>query len=168
MALFVILSGWLGDNWRNREAGCDAVPNDDHYRKLERLYASAPINEYFKPTMQVSDGSAEIVIPIQQKFHHAAHAVHGSVYFKALDDAAFFAANSVVEDVFVLTVSFNIYLIRPISHGELKAIGQLTHRSRRLFIAEARLIDQSDREIARGSGSFMKSNIPLTPDVGYQ
>ena len=61
--------------------GCDTVPNDDHYRKLERMYASAPINEYFSPTMQVSEGSTEIVIPIQPKFFHAAHAVHGSVYF---------------------------------------------------------------------------------------
>ena len=40
--------------------------------------------------------------------------------------------------------------------------------SARLFIAEARLVDQTDREIARGSGTFMKSNIPLSPDVGYQ
>jgi uncharacterized protein (TIGR00369 family) len=144
------------------------VPSDDHYRKLERLYASAPINEYFGPTMQVSEGAAEIVIPLQPKFFHAAHAVHGSVYFKALDDAAFFAVNSVVDDVFVLTVSFIIYLIRPISQGELKAVGQLTHRSRRLYIAEARLVDQEDRDIARGSGTFMKSNIPLSPEVGYQ
>ncbi len=144
------------------------MPNDEHHRKLERLYATAPINEYFGPTMQVSEGATEIVIPIQPKFFHAAHAVHGSVYFKALDDAAFFAVNSVVDDVFVLTVSFNIYLIRPISLGELKAVGQLTHRSRRLYIAEARLVDQEQRDIARGSGTFMKSNIPLSPEVGYQ
>ena len=39
---------------------------------------------------------------------HAAGAVHGSYYFKVLDDACYFAANSLVSDVFVLTVSFVI------------------------------------------------------------
>jgi acyl-coenzyme A thioesterase PaaI-like protein len=43
--------------------------------------------------------SSGVVLP----HHHSIHAVHGSVYFKALDDAAFFAVNSLVEDVFVLT-----------------------------------------------------------------
>jgi acyl-coenzyme A thioesterase PaaI-like protein len=49
------------------------------------------------------------------------------LYFKLLDDAAFFAVNSVVRDVFVLTVSFNIYLTRPVSAGELKASGRAAH-----------------------------------------
>ena len=81
------------------------------------------------PTMCVDEGYAEVVIPVRQDFFHAAGAAHGAVYFKALDDAAFFAVNSLVNDVFVLTVSFNIYLTRPISQGEMKAVGQVIHRS---------------------------------------
>ena len=34
---------------------------------------------------------------------HAAGAGHGTIYFKMLDDAAFYAANSMVEEQFVLT-----------------------------------------------------------------
>ncbi len=49
--------------------------------------------------------------------HHAGGAVHGANYFKAMDDAAFFAANSLVDDVFVLTVSFNVYFLRPHHRG---------------------------------------------------
>jgi acyl-coenzyme A thioesterase PaaI-like protein len=80
--------------------------NEEHYRTLEKMYASAPCNGYYAPEIHVSHGNAEVVIPVQPKFFHAAGATHGSVYFKALDDAAFFAVSSLVTDVFALTVSF--------------------------------------------------------------
>jgi acyl-coenzyme A thioesterase PaaI-like protein len=73
-----------------------------------------------------------------------------------------------VDDVFVLTVSFNLYLTRPISEGEMKATGRVVHRSRRFFVAESALVDSDGREIARGSGTFMPSNIQLSPEVGYE
>lgn len=133
------------------------------------MYASAPINEYFAPRLQIVDaGVAELRLTIRPDFHHAAHAAHGAVYFKALDDATFFAANSLVEDVFVLTVSFNLYLVRPISEGEVVATGRVVSRSKRLTIAEGMLVDDRGREIARGSGAFMPSTRPLAADIGYR
>ncbi len=144
------------------------MTQDEHYRKLEQMYASAAVNEYYAPKMRVSEGRAEVIIPVRPDFFHAAGAVHGSVYFKALDDAAFFAVNSLIDDVFVLTVSFNLYLTRPISEGEMKATGRVVHRSQRLLVAEAELVDADGREIARGSGTFVRSTIPLSPELGYR
>ena len=144
-----------------------ALSDDEHYRKLERMYASAPINDYFRPVMQVSEGRAVISMKVRRDFFHAANSVHGAIYFKALDDAAFFAVNSLVPDRFVLTVSLNAYLIRPISEGEVRAVGQVVHRSRRLFVAESQLFDSAGSESARGSGTFVPSSIPLSPQVGY-
>ena len=144
-----------------------ALSDDEHYRKLERMYASAPINDFFRPVMQVSKGRAVITMKVRRDFYHAANAVHGALYFKALDDAAFFAVNSLVPDRFVLTVSLNAYLTRPISEGEVRAVGQVVHRSRRLFVAESQLFDSAGKEIARGSGTFVPSDIPLSPQIGY-
>lgn len=144
------------------------MSKEEHYRKLERMYASAPINEHYSPTAHISDGRAEITIPVRPHLFHAAGAVHGAVYFKLLDDAAFFAANSLVDDVFVLTVSFNVYFTRPISEGEMKATGRVVHRSRRLLIAEAELADSTGREIGRGSGTFMRGNSALASVPGYE
>jgi len=132
------------------------------------MYASAPLNAHYKPTMHISDGRAEVTIPVRRELFHAANAVHGELYFKCLDDATFFAVNSLVDDVFVLTVSFNLYLTRPISEGEMRATGRVVYRSRQLFVAEAELMDQDGREIGRGSGTFMRSAIRLSPDIGYQ
>jgi acyl-coenzyme A thioesterase PaaI-like protein len=69
--------------------------------------------------------------------------------------------------VFVLTVSYTIYLTRPVSDGEIRAVGRVVHRSRNLFIAEAELVDHAGRQVGRGSGSFTRSTTPLSPDVGY-
>jgi len=142
--------------------------DNEHYGRLERMYMSAACNEYYDPKLTVSKGAAEIVIPVQEKFFHAAGATHGAVYFKALDDAAFFACNSVVHDFLVLTVTFNVYLIRPVSSGQMKSVGRVVHASRNLMIAESELLDSKGREIARGNGTFVKSKIRLSPDVGYE
>ena len=144
------------------------MSNAEHFRKLERMYASAPTNEYYAPKLHIGEGRAELTIPVRPDFFHVAGAVHGAVYFKALDDSAFFAVNSLVEDVFVLTVSFNVYLTRPISSGEIKAIGRVVHHTRRLCVAESQAFDSEGNEIARGSGMFMRSAIPLTPEIGYK
>jgi uncharacterized protein (TIGR00369 family) len=139
----------------------------DHYRRLERMYAVAPINRFFEPVLHVTEGRAEISVPVKPEFFHAARAIHGSVYFKALDDAAFFAANSLVTDVFVLTVSFNLHIVRPVSAGELRAVGTVVHRSRNLILADAVAHDSAGRQVARGTGTFMPSRIALSSDIGY-
>lgn len=142
--------------------------NDAHYRKLERLYASAPINRLYEPKLTIAQGRAELVMPVKPEFFHAANAVHGSVYFKALDDAAFFAANSLVEDVFVLTASFTIYLLRPVAQGTMTAKGEVVHETKSSLVAESVLVDAEGRQIARGSGTFVRSKLRLTPDIGYE
>jgi uncharacterized protein (TIGR00369 family) len=142
--------------------------NEEHYRALEKMYASAPCNVYYAPTIHISHGAAELVIPIQEKFFHSGGTAHGSVYFKALDDAAFFAVSSLVTDMFVLTASFTLHILRPISQGEMRARGGVVFSSAHLFVAESTLSDSRGREIARGSGNFIKSKIKLSLETGYQ
>jgi hypothetical protein len=64
------------------------------------------------------------------------HSVHSLAYFETLDDAAFFAVNSLA--VFVLTASFNIHLLRPVASGDSKAIGHVVQASKNMFILEER------------------------------
>jgi uncharacterized protein (TIGR00369 family) len=144
------------------------MSNEEHYRKLERMYLSAPVNEYYAPEIRISEGQAQVSIPVRRDFFHAADAVHGAVYFKLLDDSSFFAANSLVDDVFVLTVSYNVYFTRPVSEGMMKATAKVVQASRRLIIAESVVVDSEEREIARGSGTFMRSMIKLTEEIGYK
>ena len=142
--------------------------NEEHYRRLERMYHKVPINQFFQPRATIGEGWAELEMQIRQDFYHAAGAVHGSCYFKVLDDTAFFAANSLVEDVFLLTLSFNLYFERPVSEGKLFCRGDVIMSTKNHFIAESKLFDQDGNEIARGSGNFTRSRIKLNPQIGYQ
>jgi uncharacterized protein (TIGR00369 family) len=141
----------------------------DHYKKLERMYLSARVNKqlYNGITIKVSNEKAELSLPIDQKFYHAANAIHGSVYFKMLDDAAFFAVNSIVHDVFVYTVLFNVQLLRPVSAGIIRSVGELKFKSTNLFIADSGLFDENDKLVGRGTGNFMRSKIILSEEIGY-
>ena len=137
-----------------------------HFRSLEAMYVNAPVNAYFRPSITVSEGEAVVRMALRSDMHHAAHAAHGAIYFKMLDDAAFFATQSIVTDVFVLTVSFNVYLLAPVTDGEMVATGKVVHRSKRLIVAESS-IEVEGKVVARGSGSFMRSATPLDEKVGY-
>lgn len=139
----------------------------DHFRRLENMYLGAANNQYYRPSIHVEKGAAEIRIEIDPKFFHAADAVHGSVYFKAMDDAAYFAANSLVGDVFVLTASFNIHLLRPVTEGALTARGTVVSATVNLLVADAELTDDRGRLVGTGTGSFMRSKMPLKTVSGY-
>lgn len=141
-----------------------------HYTKLEHMYSTAPINQqvYKGIKLTVKAERAELTLLVDSNYFHAANAVHGSVYFKMLDDAAFFAVNSIVPDVFVYTVSFNTQLLRPITLGTIKAVGELKFKSQNLFIADAVLYDEAGKIVGRGSGNFMKSKVPLSKEIGYK
>ncbi|MCW8890138.1 MAG: PaaI family thioesterase [Sedimenticola sp.] len=138
-----------------------------HYKALERMYLAAPINQLYLPTITVAKGEAEISIELQSSYHHAAGAVHGSVYFKMLDDAAFFAANSLEPDCFVLTSSFTTYLIRPVSKGVMRSVGSVVSQTKNQFIAESVAYDFRGKEIARGNGIFVKGKLPFREAMGY-
>lgn len=141
----------------------------EHYSKLERMYLNTNINTkiFDTVTAEISEGKCIISLDISDKYYHALGAIHGAVYFKLLDDACFFAVNSVVPDVFVLTTSFNIHITKPVNTGKITAVGKIKFQSKNIFIAEASLFNETGQEIAFGTGDFTKSKIELTEKIGY-
>ncbi|URW75266.1 PaaI family thioesterase [Sphingomonas donggukensis] len=139
-----------------------------HFRALESLYAAAPVNGLFESRLTIVEaGRARIDFTLDERHFHAAGAVHGTAYFKMLDDAAFYAANSLVTDRFLLTTAFNLFFTRPLGPGPVVAEGRWVSGQRRVFVAEARIIDASGEEAARGTGTFMRSRIGLASLPGY-
>ncbi len=143
------------------------MSKDPHFAALERMYLAAPINEIFRPRIDVSDSEATIEIEVSERLFHAAEALHGSVYFKMLDDAAFFAANSLEREVFVLTSSFTTYFTRPISSGTLRSVGRVVNQTKSQFLSEAVAYDSEGNEVGRGSGVFVRGKFPLSEARGY-
>jgi uncharacterized protein (TIGR00369 family) len=144
------------------------MSDEIHYRKLENMYHGAACNEFYTPTLTISEGKAEVVIPIKPAHLQGLGVTHGMVYFKAMDDASYFAAASLVKDEGLLTSSYTVYFLRPISQGQMRSVGKVVNHSRSQLIAEAVVYDDQDRQIARGSGVFAKSKIPYTAEIGYR
>ena len=140
-----------------------------HLRALEALYRSAPVNALFDSRLTLpAAGRTEIVFTVVPGLFHAAGAAHGTLYFKMLDDAAFYAANSVVSDRFLLTTAFNIHFTKPLKAGAARAEGRWISGRRRVFVAEARIVDADGEECARGTGTFLRSHIALAGLDGYR
>ena len=139
-----------------------------HWRALESLYGSAPINNLFSSRLTIAgEGISRIEFEVGRQTYHAAGAAHGTIYFKMLDDAAFYAANTLVTDRFLLTTSFNLHFSRPVREGRVVAEGRWVSGRRRVLVAEARLVDGEGEEIGRGTGTFMRSRIALSSLEGY-
>lgn len=140
-----------------------------HYRALEALYASAPVNALFESRLSIiGEGRSRIEFNVDDRLHHAAGAAHGTIYFKMLDDAAFYAANTLLSDRFLLTTAFNLHFTAPVITGPVIAEGRWVSGRRRVFVAEARLVKADGEEIGRGTGTFMRSHIPLSTLPGYR
>ena len=116
----------------------------------------------------IEEGFARIRFVVDEMQFHAADAAHGTIYFKMLDDAAFYACNSLVTDRFLLTTAFNLNFTKPLREGPIVAEGRWVSGRRRVFVGEARLIDGSGEEAARGTGTFMRSHIALSSLAGYR
>lgn len=151
------------------ESGTAIQGADAHYRALESLYASAPVNTLFESRLEImGSGTSRIHFTVDRRQFHAAGAAHGTIYFKMLDDAAFYAANTLVTDRFLLTTQFNLLFTRPLGEGPVVAEGRWINGQRRVLIADARLIDATGEEVARGTGTFMRSRIALATLPGYR
>ncbi|MEA3043042.1 MAG: hypothetical protein QOH47_880 [Sphingomonadales bacterium] len=140
-----------------------------HFRALESLYRHAAINRLFDSEIELPEpGFARIRFEVKPETDHAAGAAHGTLYFKMMDDAAFYACNSMVSDRFLLTTAFNLVFTRPLKPGLAIAEGRWISGRRRVFVGEARLLLPDGEEAARGTGTFMRSHIPLSGLPGYR
>ena len=148
-----------------RPAGGEAA----HFRALESLYRRAAINRLFESEIEIAEpGLARIRFEVGPATDHAAGAAHGTLYFKMMDDAAFYACNSLVSDRFLLTTAFNLVFTSPLRAGRAVAEGRWVSGRRRVFVGEARLLMADGEEAARGTGTFMRSHIALSGLDGYR
>lgn len=139
-----------------------------HLRALEALYDSAPVNAHYESRIHLAEaGLSRIEFTVSKAHFHAAGAAHGGLYFKMLDDAAFYAANGMVSDRFLLTTAFNLHFTRPMKEGRAVAEGRWISGKRRVLVADARILDAEGEECGRGTGTFMRSHIALSGLDGY-
>lgn len=138
------------------------MTDSQHFRFLENIYLQAPIVKTLYPGSSIHIGRGEAVIecPAEPQYFHAADHLHGAVYFRMLDDAAYFAAGSLETTYFLLTAEFTIKFLRPVRGGLLKAEGRIIENDDpgRHVYAEALLYTGEGKIAAKGRGRFARSH----------
>ena len=134
----------------------------DHYDFLVRLFHSAPINQniFTGSELTLSDGEARYQLEVKPDYFHGAEAMHGAVYFKMLDDAAYFACATLVNDYFLVTKSYEIEFIRPVPRGTLTATGRFLEINDEEYLAESEILNDQGKRVGKGKGIFVKSRKP--------
>ena len=142
---------------------------DEHYRRLETLFYSAPLNQgiFAGSKLTVSERQAVYELTIGRQYFHAAEAMHGAIYFKLLDDAAYFAAATLEPKYFILTKSYTIHFKRPVQEDLLRAEGQVISTDDREIIATSKILNSKGKVVAQGEGKFVKGPTLLSSLTGY-
>ena len=143
--------------------------HESHFRRLVHMFDVAPINQHLikGATLSVSQKRAELHLKMRDEFYHAAMSLHGAIYFKLLDDAAYFAAASAEEEYFLYTKSYQINFKRPVTGGELIAKGELVEIGETEWIAKSEIFNEEHKLVAAGVGVFVKSRLLLKDQAGY-
>jgi uncharacterized protein (TIGR00369 family) len=141
----------------------------DHYRKLERMYMSARIQKKYPGIhLTVDKRHAMISLPVDESYHHAGGYMHGSVYFRLLDDVCYFAAMSEELNHFYVTSEFSIQFFRPLKNGIIRAESNEIKWLENEFHVKGTLYNEEGKKLASGSGIFKKSRYQLDESVGYR
>lgn len=141
---------------------------NEHYKRLQRVYASAPIVRFYNTSyIRFTDENTVATLQVEAKYFHAQKAMHGSVYFRMLDDAAYFASAAKEPDFFLVTKTFTTNLLRPVSKGKIRAVGTVTGEVENGYTAKAELFDENDLLLATGNGEFVRTGTHWTKVFGY-
>jgi uncharacterized protein (TIGR00369 family) len=142
----------------------------DHVRKLDALFQSAPLNQgIFKGSaLEVEFEKATLRLAIGNQYFHAAEAMHGAIYFKLLDDSAYFAAASIEKTYFLLTKSYTVHFRRPVMEDTLTAIGKVIEVNEREIVASSEIFNSAGKLVANGKGVFVKGIKRLDELKGFE
>jgi uncharacterized protein (TIGR00369 family) len=138
----------------------------DHHRLLERVYHAAPTNGLTPARLEVGHGWAELAMEPSGQHLQAVGAVHGMLVCKVLDETAFYAANSLVGDVFLTTSELSVRFLAPADPGgAAHARAEVVHAGRSSFVVDAWAWNASPggerRTYARATGTFVRTQVPL-------
>ena len=109
---------------------------------------------------EAKEGFVRFLVKAEQRHTNLMGGVHGGFSATVIDTITGCAVCTVMEaGVSFTTIDLNVKMLRPIPIGkELIAEGKLINRSRRLGIADGKIIDEDGKLYATGSATCMILN----------
>ena len=130
---------------------------EQRLRKLEKAYLTNPEYQLRDPGIRISEGEADIVVPLRDEDQHPCGGVLDTVCFRLMNDAAVHAVCSLVESGTVYTAELSVTLAHSNASGDLIARGRFVGRAGSNYLADAMLTDTEGRELGRAEGVFFET-----------
>ncbi len=104
----------------------------------------------------VSEGEARVSLQVSRRHHNPFGTIHGGIICDIADAAMAMALATTMEptDVFT-TLELKINFLKPVSSGEITAIGKVIKRGRQVSLVECEVLDESGALVAKGSSTCM-------------
>ena len=131
-------------------------------KDLEKLFLANPDYELRDPGIRISEGEADIVLPLRNEDTGSGGGMHDAVCFSLMNDAAANAVCSLVDSGTALTAEFSVTLTHAVASGELIARGRYVGRAGSNFLADAILTDTEGTELGRGDGVFFEATSSIS------
>lgn len=129
---------------------------------LATLYVNHPMHDHLHLDLTVKKGESTLAMDVHPSCLNLVGTLHGSLYFKLMDDACFFAALSMNHHAFVATATFTIHYFTPVSSGRLTAKASVVEQMNSKYMCECVIVDQDTTKIGYGSGLFVAPKVPLS------
>ncbi|MEU6141862.1 PaaI family thioesterase [Streptomyces sp. NPDC047081] len=112
---------------------------------------------------EVDHGHAVFSLTPGEEHYNPIGSVHGGIYATMLDSAAGCAVQSTLpQGMGYTSLDLAVKFLRPVTAdmGKVRAVGSVLSSGRRTALAEARLLDESDRLLAHATSTCMLFPIP--------
>lgn len=102
------------------------------------------------------EGWAEVEMVADERYHNFTQTVHGAIATGLADTAMGIAmAGLLKDDELFTTIELKINFIRPVVSGRLIAEGKVLHRGSRIAYAEATVMNEEGKLVAKATSTCM-------------
>ncbi|HXZ24055.1 MAG TPA: PaaI family thioesterase [Methanomassiliicoccales archaeon] len=130
----------------------------DEYRAIvqgEKRYAPIADLIGFK-LIEVREGVTRFEMPVDERMHNTIGVVQGGAITAVADAAMGNAACTLMpEDKVATTVELKINFVKAIKKGKLTVIGRVVSHGSRIMLAEAEVLDEKNKLVARATSTLM-------------
>lgn len=119
-------------------------------------FNGAPIARFFGMTLSYPEpGAARVDLPYNPNLDHALHGVHGGVLATLADVAGWFACAARHEGIWVATAQIQLHTLEHVERRAVHGLGRVLRPGRAIDVAEMRILDETGRLVACGTGTFV-------------
>lgn len=134
--------------------------NQEHIDSVIETINKGPFFMYMSMRVTELDiGFARVIMDIGEKHMNPFGGVHGGVYSSAIDTAAYWSAYcELPEESGLVSIDLKIDFLSPVTDQKIIVTGSRIKSGRSIFLAEAKMTNESGKLLGHGTSKLMVSH----------